>query len=221
MEPSKLAEALAKAQLKIQPPKKNRDVDFLDKNGRRVKYSYADLADLIEAVKPLHDNGISYFHQMEISEHHGIILKTTIRHSSGEELSTYYPLPDPTAMKPQEFGSSLTYGRRYSLSLLVGVASEEDDDGAAALPPEKKKLVNNAPVYKPKPEAQPQPKDEFFTFDPDSPPKEKLLALQKHFQLSAKEITEEIVKQTGRGHTKDCSDSELNLVFEALRKRCV
>ncbi len=31
--------------------------------------------------------------------------------------------------KPQEFGSALTYARRYSLSDIVGIASEEDDDG--------------------------------------------------------------------------------------------
>lgn len=131
---SQLALALSKAQAKIKAPLKNRHVDFTDKNGRRVKYSYADLADVISAVQgPLSENELAITGQL-LYMHELFGLRTTLMHSSGQFLDTFYPLPDPLkqSIRPQEFGSALTYARRYSLSTIVGIASEEDDDGAIA-----------------------------------------------------------------------------------------
>lgn len=133
---AKLAEALSKAQFEFKAPKKNKHVDFTDKNGRRVKYSYADLADIIEAIRePFGKNGLAIFHQLAYDgQFYG--LKTSLVHLSGEFVDTWYPLPDPSvnSVRPQEFGSSLTYARRYSLSSLVGIASDEDGDGQSAEP---------------------------------------------------------------------------------------
>jgi hypothetical protein len=145
---AKLAEALSKAQYEFKPPKKNKHVDFTDKNGRRVKYSYADLADIIEAIRePFGKNGLAVFHQLAYDGNfYG--LKTSLVHLSGEFIDTWYPLPDPTAnaVRPQEFGSSLTYARRYSLSSLVGIASDEDDDGQLAEPSNQQNPLNNEKV---------------------------------------------------------------------------
>lgn len=132
----KLSEALANAQAEIKAPLKNREVNFTDKNGRRINYSYADLADVIEALKPMHKHGLSITHRMESGEF-ALMLITTLHHASGQFIETFYPLPDPITMRPQEFGSALTYGRRYSVSMITGIASEEDDDGAVAAPPTK------------------------------------------------------------------------------------
>lgn len=146
----KLAEALAKAQGAIPAPMKNRTVDFTDNQGKRVHYNYADLADVIDCIrKPLSENGLSIIHVLEYgSRSYGLV--TTLLHSSGESISTWYPLPDPAlpGMKPQAFGSAITYARRYSLSALVGIASEEDDDGADAPPA--------GPAAKPDPVIQPR-----------------------------------------------------------------
>lgn len=127
----KLADALAKAQSKIIPPKKNMKVDFLDKNGRRVKYNYADLAGCIASVKePLAENGLAVSHIMS-RDARGFGLTTILFHVSGQSIDSWYPLPDPEKdeIKPQEFGGCLTYARRYSLSSIIGIASEEDVDG--------------------------------------------------------------------------------------------
>lgn len=139
----KLAEALSKAQKDFKVPKKTQKVDFTDKNGRRVKYNYADLADCIEAVRePLAANGLAITHKLGYQgQIFGMI--TTLMHSSGESIDSFYPLPDPyhVSIKPQEFGGALTYGRRYTLTALTGIASEEDIDGAgddnATTPPSK------------------------------------------------------------------------------------
>jgi hypothetical protein len=154
---AKLTDALSKAQSKISAPKKDRDVDFTDKNGRRVKYSYADLASVIEAVKgPLSENGLAVVHQLGYQNPKQYGLTTTLLHSSGESLTTWYPLPDPATkeIRAQEFGSALTYARRYSLSSLVGIASEEDDDGAAAAPTQPPPKQNSPP-----PATRPTPRD--------------------------------------------------------------
>lgn len=134
---AKLAEALAKAQGDIKAPAKRRKVDFTNKEGRRVQYNYADLADVIDSYRePLAKNGLAITHRMEGAET-GFGMITELLHSSGQKLSTFYPLPHPSNMKPQEFGSAQTYGRRYSVSALLGIASEEDDDGENADPPAK------------------------------------------------------------------------------------
>lgn len=147
---AKIAAALAKAQGQIVPPTKNRKVDFQDKNGRRVHYNYADLADVIECCKkPLADNELAITHRME--NLHGFGLVTQLIHSSGEYISTWYPLPDPTDVAPQQFGSALTYARRYSVSALLGIASEEDDDGQSATGPKKPEEPKQSEQPKPKP----------------------------------------------------------------------
>lgn len=144
--------ALAKAQAEIKPPVKNRKVDFTH-NGQRTKYAYADLADVIEAIKlPLSKHGLSISHALESPAAGKFGMRTTLLHSSGESRSTWYPLADPTNMKPQSVGSALTYARRYSLSGLVGIASDEDDDGAAGAPE-----TQQPPAQRAKPPAKKPP----------------------------------------------------------------
>lgn len=136
----KLAAALAKAQGAIPAPHKNRSVNFIDNKGRKVHYLYADLAGVIDAArKPLAENGLSITHVLDYrSRSYG--MTTTLMHESGQSLSTWYPLPDPAAVEPKQFGSALTYARRYALSALIGIASEEDDDDGEAAPKAPAKL---------------------------------------------------------------------------------
>ncbi len=132
-----LADALAKAQGEFQPPKRNCKVDYTYQ-GQRVKYSYADLAGIMAAVVPaLSKHGLAITHQMQYDEILGAVLVTTLWHGSGESLNTRYPLPDPATQKPQQFGSAITYAKRYSVCGLLAIAAEDDDDGAAAEAPVK------------------------------------------------------------------------------------
>lgn len=94
------------------------------------KNRYADLAAVVDAIRrPLADNGLSYTQTTEIREG-GFVLVTTLRHSSGQWVASEYPLP--SAAKPQELGSALTYARRYSLSAIACIAADEDDDAEGA-----------------------------------------------------------------------------------------
>lgn len=118
-----LAAALSKAQAVMRSAKFN-------KTNPHFKNRYADLASIIEATrKPLTDNGLSITQATEVNGH-GFGLRTTLRHSSGESVDSFYPLP--ASAKPQELGSALTYARRYSLSSIVCIAADDDDDAEAA-----------------------------------------------------------------------------------------
>lgn len=92
---------------------------------------YADLAAVVDAIKPaLAEHGL-WFRQVTHPADGGVCVETVIHHASGQSIGCG-PLFVP-AMKqdPQGFGSALTYARRYSLMTAFGVPAE-DDDGAAA-----------------------------------------------------------------------------------------
>lgn len=90
-------------------------------------YKYADIADILKAVRPvLSKNGLAVFQNIE-----GDKLTTTLAHSSGATLVSSYPLvQDGTGRMNniQRIGAALTYARRYSLTALLGVAADEDVD---------------------------------------------------------------------------------------------
>jgi hypothetical protein len=149
---NELAAALAKAQGQMEPAILNKTVTI---NPTRT-YKYADLAAVIDALrKPLSSNGLSYTQAMEIRDG-GLALVTTLRHTSGQWVASEHPLP--AGSRPQDFGSALTYAKRYSLSSLCGVSADGDldDDGQLA---EKNGQTNSAPVakspIKPQPVAAP------------------------------------------------------------------
>jgi hypothetical protein len=128
-----LATALAKAQSSYKPIIKNctGKVSYPGRDGKpggSYEFDYADLQAIIEATKDaLSANGISQSASIDDGR-----LVVSIMHSSGEWKSSTLPLPNPGELGWQKFGSAVTYGRRYLLSPLLGVASEDDDDANAA-----------------------------------------------------------------------------------------
>lgn len=97
--------------------------------GQNREYKYADLAGILDATMPaLLAQGLVVLQAVD-AETSSLI--TRLAHTSGEWAECVYPLKLDQA--PQAFGSSLTYGRRYSLQSLLCLAAE-DDDGVAAQP---------------------------------------------------------------------------------------
>lgn len=117
--------ALARAQYSFPPINKAHEAD-----AGKYKYKYADLADVLSAIRPaLNREGIALVQATEITEA-GVELVTSLLYAD-ERLSSRWPLPIANAA-PQQVGSVLTYLRRYALCALVGIAAEDDDDGRAA-----------------------------------------------------------------------------------------
>lgn len=129
---NELATALAKAQGKIQPPPKDREVEvFSKRTNSKYKFRYTTLDCLIEAVRePLTENGL-WFTQTLANGDGKYRLETTLMHSSGQWIASETPILTD-ASDNQAFGSALTYMKRYSLAAILGVASDEDDDANAA-----------------------------------------------------------------------------------------
>mgnify|MGYP003134179456 CR=1 FL=1 len=91
---------------------------------------YATLNAVIEAVKkPLNNNGL-YFHQETSFNESGCIVETAIYGHGGVIKSGQIFVP---ALKPNphQFGSALTYARRYSLMTACGLGAEDDDANVA------------------------------------------------------------------------------------------
>ena len=123
-EVNEIASALAKAQGSITNPQKTSE-------NPHFRSRYADLASGINAVRQaLAANGIAFIQAPRLWGE-WLMLDTRLMHSSGQWIQSEY-LICKAAAPPQQVGSALSYGRRYSLFALVGISGDDDDDGNAA-----------------------------------------------------------------------------------------
>jgi hypothetical protein len=98
-------------------------------NAGTYSYAYSDLGDLLEMARPvLAKHGLALLQPIS-RDAAGITIETCLLHSSGHRL--VWPFHVNVSGTPQQIGSAITYGRRYSAQAALGVASE-DDDGQAA-----------------------------------------------------------------------------------------
>lgn len=120
-----LAKALAAAQGELKHPKKSSENPFF-------KSRYADLSAVWDACRePLSTHGLSVV-QTTVPHETGVVIETMLVHVSGQWITGHLVMT-PKDRGPQALGSAITYGRRYGLQAIVGVAPEdEDDDGNAA-----------------------------------------------------------------------------------------
>lgn len=127
-----LAAALVVALGELTDVPKGRTARVQMKSGGEYRYTYADLGDALEMVRPVlarHGLGVV---QPVATGPKGVEVTTVIVHSSGQTM-TFGPLSMSAGdTSPQATGSAITYARRYSLLAALGLATEEDDDGQAA-----------------------------------------------------------------------------------------
>lgn len=102
-------------------------------NTGTYSYSYADLSDITHTSLPLlAANGLAWTVKTTVTQT-GFVLLSSLKHKDGWTETCEWPLPDPARATPQQVGSALTYGRRYTFTALTGVApGGEDDDAQAA-----------------------------------------------------------------------------------------
>lgn len=119
-----LAEALLELQAK--PP-------VLTKNKAGHQSKYADLVQVNEQVlSRLNELGVIWSCLPNFTEDGKFVLEYELEHvASATKKSGRWPLK--LSDNPQQMGSATTYGRRYALLAVTGIAAEdEDDDGQAA-----------------------------------------------------------------------------------------
>lgn len=127
----KLAAALAAVQAELPAIPKDKVAKIPAKDGKAgFSYAYADLADVSQQIMPLlGKNGLSFMCKPTMIDSR-MVLTYSLLHESGQREDGIYPLPN--GVTPQALGSAITYGRRYCLCAVTGVAADEDDDGQAA-----------------------------------------------------------------------------------------
>ncbi len=133
-----LFDSLSKFQGEVEPIFKNNSVSFDTKGSSsdRVKYKYADLADIIEVCKtPLSKHGLCVAQYMEVIDGQTYVT-SKLGHKDGQWQKSMMPLI--VHANPQATGSLITYWRRYQYCALLGI-SPEDDDGQAAVAQEVKR----------------------------------------------------------------------------------
>lgn len=119
---NELAKALAAAQGSMEAAKK-------DKKNDHFNYKYADLASCLDVCRePLSKNGLAVIQIPSDydSTSRKVKIVTMLCHSSGQYIKGGLEI---VVTKPdaQGIGSAITYGRRYSLCAMVGIAQEDDD----------------------------------------------------------------------------------------------
>lgn len=116
----KLSAALCKAQKKFKTALKKSKNPYFHSN-------YADYTEVLSCVKEaLNDEGITILQPIDED-----VVETVLLHESGEFLCSVTKIYN-ISNKPQDYGSAITYARRYALSSMLAVDSDEDDDGNRA-----------------------------------------------------------------------------------------
>lgn len=141
---TELAKALSKAQSEIDGASKNSTNPFFKSN-------YADLHQVIKSSFPqLTKHGLSVVQGTDWIDGK-IHVTTMLCHSSGQWIKSSVCMPLKTDKEgkdnhtAQDVGSIMTYGRRYGLSAMVGVA-QYDDDAQSVSPPKPKKTKKVKPL---------------------------------------------------------------------------
>ena len=124
-----LAAALAAVQANMPTVHKGNRATVPTKAGGSYSYTYADLSDVSAAALPLLSaNGLAFSCCPRLGEK-GWELAGRLLHTSGDSIEGTLPLSGNT---PQEWGSSITYMRRYLLGAMTGLVTDDDDDGNIA-----------------------------------------------------------------------------------------
>ena len=143
----KLAAALAKAQSAMEGAQSKSSNPFF-------KSSYADLHTVMESSLPhLNKNGLSVVQGNRYGADNGFYVTTTLLHESGQWMRSEIRMPIGVKKDAKDFGSAMTYGRRYGLSAMVGIAQFDDDGNHGVKDP--RKTLQGIPKKVPKAQKSP------------------------------------------------------------------
>jgi len=112
-------------------PEIPKDKVVFNKDKTTVRYKYASLDTIIKTIKPyLQKYGFSYRFETAFSNN-AVLVSCVIQHKDGhiEKSSFRTPVDTSEYMSDiQKWGSALTYAKRYSLCLALGLTADEDTD---------------------------------------------------------------------------------------------
>lgn len=128
---AKISDALAKSRAAFKAIRRDKEVSVRTKTGGTYKFAYAPLEVVIDAVTAaLSEHGLSIQQTEGIGDEAGFMV-TILRHSSGEWIKSYARIIFHNG-NAQEYGSAVTYARRYGLQAMLGITADDDDDSNLA-----------------------------------------------------------------------------------------
>jgi hypothetical protein len=125
-----LASAMLAVQAAVSNPPKTKSVKIRTKEGATFNYTYAELPDILDAVRPIltaHKIWLAQYVDTMPDGKTAVVTRMTYA-PTGETIASHYPVP--SNMDPHAMGSQITYARRYAICPMLGIAAETDDDGA-------------------------------------------------------------------------------------------
>lgn len=135
-----LAAALVKAQAKLENIAKKSTA-----GAGNFKYFYAELPDVCDFIRPiLAECALAFSHTVERIGENDNRMVCTLIHESGAYTESCCPLVGPYMADMQKLGSAMTYGRRYTLLAVLGLATEDDDGKQASEPPKGERSPSKA-----------------------------------------------------------------------------
>lgn len=153
---NEIAAALSAFQGEVPTIEKKKSVEIKTKAGYLIKYNYADIADVMAAIrKPLSKNGLFVSHSIQITPQ-GRQIDTTVFHTSGQWLKSTMTLEHTSDEK--SLGGKITYYRRYALGSLLGLVTDDDVDcdgqGGEMVEPKHKAKSNAKGAQNPAPKQE-------------------------------------------------------------------
>jgi hypothetical protein len=136
---NEFAAALAAAQGEFKPIAKTRQgkIEGESKGSGKAysfSYAYADIADVLSGVLPILSKHHISVMQPTVMDGGVLTIITRLTHASGQWAESDYPICSIQG-DHKKMGGALTYGRRYALCSMIGVAPDEDIDGDGAEEP--------------------------------------------------------------------------------------
>ena len=118
------------------------EVPTIHEETQGYNYTYSNLTTIFKVIKPLmKKHGLGFFQSLDMRNLH-----TTIFHvESGELITSSSAIPEVNLKGMNDYqtlGSGITYLRRYSLSVMLGLITDKDVDACGEQEPKKKAITD-------------------------------------------------------------------------------
>ncbi len=194
-DPTKLYEALAKAQADFTPVPKMSEGAIT----RERTFKYASYSTLIRCVRPaLSRNGITIFQPLHSMGDKAVT--TTILAGHGASIKSSFMFH--ADKNPQDFGKCHTYYRRYQLQAMLGIEGDKDADDLPDVNEERAQFTEPA---KEKPASPPKALASAATKSASVQSTEQLPATQSEPSTSSSPVTS---SQNGKGNGKTKAEAK-------------
>jgi len=119
------------------------EVPTIHEETKGFNYTYSNLNSIFKVIKPLlNKHGLGFYQNLDNRN-----LVTTVYHvESGEQIQSSSAIPEVTLKGMNDYqtlGSGITYLRRYSLSVMLGLITDKDVDACGTQETKKKEKITD------------------------------------------------------------------------------